>query len=76
LESTSTLWTAGRNLSGHGFAARRTEHSGPKRGCGAFYGPKAEAKEASDRRRRQDDKQAVLLNELKIPRRLEENVAI
>jgi len=43
---------------------KRTEHSGPKQGCGAFYGPKAEAKKASNRRRRQDDKEAVL-SELK-----------
>ena len=45
------------------YNARRTEHSGPKQGRGAFYGRKAEAKKASNRRRRQDDKQAVL-NEL------------
>jgi hypothetical protein len=45
------------------YNARRTEHSGPKQGRGAFYGPKAEAKKASNRRRRQDDRQAVL-NEL------------
>ena len=42
------------------YNARRTEHSGPKQGRGAFYGPKAEAKRASTRRRRQNDKQAVL----------------
>lgn len=46
------------------YNARRTEHSGPKRGRGAFYGPKAQAKRASARRRRQNDKQAVL-DELK-----------
>jgi hypothetical protein len=45
------------------YNARRTEHSGPKQGRGAFYGPKAEAKKASNRRRRQDNKQTVL-NEL------------
>jgi len=43
--------------------ASRTEHSGAKRGRGAFYGRKAESKNASNRRRRQDDKQTVL-NEL------------
>jgi hypothetical protein len=45
------------------YNARRTEHSEPKQGRGAFYGPKAEAKKASNRRRWEDDKQAVL-NEL------------
>ena len=45
------------------YNARKTEHSGPKQGRGAFYGPKAGAKKASNRRRRQDDKQTVL-NEL------------
>jgi hypothetical protein len=44
------------------YNARRTEHSGPKQGRGAFYGPKAGAKKASNRRRRQDDKQEVLMN--------------
>jgi hypothetical protein len=39
---------------------RRTEHSGRKQGRGALYGPKVEAKKASNRRRRQDDKHAVL----------------
>ncbi len=41
------------------FKARRTEHSGAKKGRGAFYGRKAEAKRASNRRRRERDKQSA-----------------
>ncbi len=39
--------------------ARKTEHSGAKRGRGAFYGRKVEAKRASNRRRREVDKRTV-----------------
>jgi len=39
--------------------ARKTEHSGAKKGRGAFYGRKVEAKHASNRRRRDDDKRSV-----------------
>jgi len=39
--------------------ARKTEHSGAKKGRGAFYGRKVEAKRASNRRRRDDDKRSV-----------------
>jgi len=42
--------------------ARKTEHSGAKKGRGAFYGPKAVAKEMSNRRRRADSKRAARLN--------------
>jgi len=44
------------------YNAKKTEHAGPKKGSGAFYGPKAEAKKASNRRRREDDKRAALSN--------------
>ena len=44
--------------------ARKTEHAGPKKGRGAFYGHKAEAKHDSDRRRREDDKLAVADHDL------------
>lgn len=40
------------------YRAHKTEHCGPKRGCGAYYGPKAEAKQQSNRRRREQHKQA------------------
>ena len=36
--------------------AKRTEHAGPKKGRGAYYGRKREAKRASARRRREDAK--------------------
>jgi hypothetical protein len=39
--------------------AKETEHAGPKKGSGAFYGPKAEAKKESNRRRREHDKRAA-----------------
>jgi hypothetical protein len=42
------------------YNAKKTEHAGPKKGSGAFYGRKAEAKKASKRRRRQNDKRVVL----------------
>jgi hypothetical protein len=39
--------------------ARKTEHAGAKKGSGAFWGPKAEAKRGSNRKRREDDKRTV-----------------
>jgi len=42
------------------YNAKKTEHAGPKKGSGAFYGRKVEAKKASNRRRREDDKRAAL----------------
>ncbi len=39
--------------------AKKTEHSGAKKGRGAFWGHKADAKKESDRRRREEDKNAV-----------------
>ena len=39
-------------------AAIRTEHSGAKRGKGAYWGRKVEAKAESNRKRRQNDKLA------------------
>ena len=39
--------------------ARKLEHAGAKKGRGAFYGRKVEAKRASNRRRREADKRAT-----------------
>ena len=39
--------------------AKKTEHAGPKKGRGAFYGPKAEAKRSSNRRRRRTAKREI-----------------
>jgi hypothetical protein len=39
------------------YNAKKTEHAGPKRGSGSFYGRKALAKKASNRGRREADKQ-------------------
>ena len=44
------------------FKARKTEHSGAKKGRGAFYGRKAEAKRMSNQRRRREGKRAARLN--------------
>jgi hypothetical protein len=37
----------------------KTEHAGAKKGRGGFYGPKRIAKQASDKRRRREGKQAA-----------------
>jgi len=42
------------------YNAKKTEHAGPKKGRGAFYGRKVDAKNASNRRRREDDKRGVV----------------
>ena len=36
----------------------RTEHAGAKRGCGAYYGRKVEAKRVSNKARRRNDRRA------------------
>jgi len=49
-------------LSAMAYNAKKTEHAGAKKGRGAFYGRKVDAKKASNRRRRQNDKRATLTN--------------
>ncbi len=39
--------------------AHKSEHAGPKKGRGAYWGRKADAKRESNRVRREDAKQAV-----------------
>ena len=39
--------------------SKKTEHSGAKKGRGAFYDREVDAKKASNRRRREDSKPAV-----------------
>src|SRR4030043_1187947 len=39
-----------------GYEANKTEHSGSKKGCGAYWGRKADAKKQSNRKRREQDK--------------------
>jgi hypothetical protein len=39
--------------------AKKTEHAGPKKGRGAYWGRKADAKRESNRTRREVAKQAV-----------------
>jgi hypothetical protein len=38
---------------------KKTEHAGAKKGTGAFYGRKADAKHGSNHRRRQDSKSTI-----------------
>jgi hypothetical protein len=42
-----------------GFEAKKTEHSGPKRGHGAYWGYKWEAKKESNRIRRENAKREI-----------------
>jgi hypothetical protein len=44
------------------YNAKRTEHAGAKKGRGAFYGRKVDAKKASNRHRREEDKRAASSN--------------
>jgi len=44
------------------YNAKKTEHAGAKKGRGAYYGRRVDAKKASNRRRRQNDKRAALKN--------------
>lgn len=39
-----------------GYEAKKTEHSGSVKGCGAYWGRKADAKKQSNRRRREHGK--------------------
>ncbi len=39
-----------------GYEAKKTEHSGSKKGCGAYWGRKANAKKQSNRKQREQDK--------------------
>ena len=41
------------------WGTKKTEHAGAKKGAGAFYGRKADAKRGSNRQRRQDSKSTV-----------------
>src|SRR6266436_650940 len=47
---------------------RKTEHAGAKHGCGAYYGPKAIAKHASNKERRINNRRVVVsaLGELEL----------
>jgi hypothetical protein len=41
------------------YEAKKTEHSGAKKGSGAYWGRKVAAKKESNRRRRENDKGSV-----------------
>lgn len=40
--------------------AKKTEHAGAKKGCGAYWGRKVAAKQESNRQRREDDKVLIV----------------
>lgn len=42
-----------------GQGAKKTEHAGAKKGCGAYWGRKVAAKKESNRQRREDDKVSI-----------------
>jgi len=42
-----------------GYEAKKTEHSGPKRGNGAYWGYKWQAKKESNRIRRENGKREI-----------------
>jgi hypothetical protein len=41
------------------YSAHKTEHRGLKKGCGAYWGSKAEAKKESNRRRQEQARRIV-----------------
>jgi len=45
-----------------GYEVKKTEHAGPKRGKGAYWGRKWEAKKESSRRRRKDWRREIRTN--------------
>jgi len=42
-----------------GYEAKKTEHSGSKKGSGAFWGRKVDANKQSNRKRREDGKRLI-----------------
>lgn len=42
-----------------GYEAKKTEHSGSKKGCGSFWGRKVDAKKQSNRKCREDGKKLI-----------------
>jgi hypothetical protein len=54
-----------------GFEAKKTEHSGPKRGNGAYWGYKWEAKKESNRIRRENAKREIRPPESTLPLRIQ-----
>lgn len=52
------------------FEAKKTEHNGAKKGRGAYWGRKVDAKQESNRRRREDSKANVrdAIAEIAVPR--------
>ena len=41
------------------YEVKKTEHNGPKKGRGAYWGHKADAKKESNRKRRINDKKSI-----------------
>ena len=49
-----------------GYEAKKTEHSGPKRGNGAYWGYKWEAKKESNRVRRENAKREIRADSIEV----------
>jgi hypothetical protein len=47
-----------------GYEVKKTEHLGAKKGCGAYWGRKADAKKQSNHKRRKQDR--ILTNETEV----------
>lgn len=45
------------------YQAKKTEHSGPKKGKGAYWGRKVAAKKESNRQRREMNKESIMFEE-------------
>lgn len=45
------------------YRAKKTEHSGLKKGCGAYWGRKSDEKKESNRKRREDGKMLIRAKE-------------
>ena len=56
-----------------GYEAKKTEHSGPKRGNGAYWGYKCEAKKESNRIRRENWKREIRADAIEVVREESKN---
>ncbi len=55
-DSSSATFDISKRRKGIGYEAKKTEHSDSKKGCGAYWGRKTDAKKQSNRKRREQNK--------------------
>jgi hypothetical protein len=58
-----------------GYEAKKTEHSGPKRGNGAYWGYKCEAKKESNRIRRENWRREIRSDTIEVLLEDSQNIA-